>query len=228
MLSGHGSKDISLEKLVSCLTSEPGVSGLPEKKIFNTAARAFKAAGFFHKIRYLDIAGISSDEILFETISIKSKILSGLFNNTPAKGRAVIFCVTLGHAFDEISIAESEDITESFLFDIAGSFMLSYYLDILADNLRENVDGGKRDLILSKPFMPGSCGWDLEKGLESLFGELKPEDISVKLRDGMMQPKNSMVGVFFESGALKDVEPCSWCETRELCCRNRYVNKTGG
>ena len=228
MISGHGVTEITLEKLVSCITSEPGVSGLPEKKIFNTAVRALKAAEFFYKIRFLEITGISSAEILLESISIKSKIIAGLFNNTSAGGRALVFCVTLGNAFDEISLSESTDLTESFLFDIAGSCMLSYYLDRLSDNLKSDAGEIKRDLIFSKPVMPGSCGWDLEKGLGSLYDELMPDDIFVHLKDGMMTPKKSMIGVFFESEALRDVEPCGWCDRPGLCCKSRFRNKTGG
>jgi hypothetical protein len=154
----------------------------------------------------------STHEIIqADGLTVRSPIIAGLVMRDAAAAGIVPFCVTIGSSADEDSHLRKSGVNlEDYIHDRAASILVS----LAADNLRSVVSRhpASEGLIVSRPFMPGSCGWDINPGLHDIFSALNAESIGLTLTaGGMISPVKSLAGIFLlTSGPIAD--PCRSCE----------------
>lgn len=201
---------------------EPGIIRLPEQRVRSAVRLALENSSYAEKIIFSKIVSVESANIISEKLILKSRLIPKIFVSGSISARMIIFCVTLGLGFDEfISRPQKTDELETFLIDTTGSVYISRAIGAIGEklSLRASTAGKK----ISGPLMPGSCGWEIGQGIESIFRAAEPSSIGMTFSTGgMITPNKSAAGVFIEAENLSASKPCAYCPDKSCGYRVTY------
>ncbi|NDP20243.1 MAG: 5-methyltetrahydrofolate--homocysteine methyltransferase [Paludibacter sp.] len=175
------------------------------------------------QVAYIVCEGKLLSQSFIELNDVKMKIGSIISGYLEQADQYAVFVATAGEEYDNYlkETKLSGDIVAEFLADAVGSEIAEAAVRYVNEKIEE--EGLKKDYVITKPYSPGYCGWNIREQVQ-LFSLFPTQPCGILLNDScLMHPVKSVSGmVGMGSKVVETPYGCDTC-SMQTCYKRKNL-----